>query len=138
MHKLQVLDRYIVRNERIEEGGDTIGFQAMRHLLKLRARPDAVFCYNDLTAIGAIEAVLQAGLRVPEDVAVIGCGNFRYSPYLRVPLSSIDQNTAELGRLAGEMALVLSLQTGSVPGPVLLQPSLVVRQSTRRSQGRCE
>ncbi len=138
MHKLQVLDRYIVRNERIEEGGDTIGFQAMRHLLKLRTRPDAVFCYNDLTAVGAIEAVLQAGLRVPEDVAVIGCGNFRYSAYLRVPLSSIDQNTAELGRLAGEMALVLSIQTGSVPGPVLLQPSLVVRQSTRRPQGRRE
>ena len=133
IHKLRVPDGYVVRNERIEEGGDTIGFQAMRHLLNLRTKPDAVFCYNDLTAIGAIEAVLQAGLRVPEDVAVIGCGNFRYSPYLRIPLSSVDQNTAELGRLAGEMALELSLQSGTVPRSVVLKPSLVVRQSTRRS-----
>jgi LacI family transcriptional regulator len=132
IHKLRVLDSYVVRNEKIEEGGDTIGFQAMRQLLDLRTRPDAVFCYNDLTAIGAIEAVLQAGLRVPEDIAVIGCGNFRYSPYLRIPLSSVDQNTAELGRLAGEMALELSLQSGTVPHSVVLKPSLVVRQSTRR------
>ena len=133
MHKLKMPDSYIVRNERIEEGGDVIGFNAMQRLLRLRTRPDAVFCYNDLTAIGTIEAVLQAGLRVPEDVAVIGCGNFRYSAYLRVPLSSIDQSTAELGRLAGEMALELSRQPNSVPRSALLQPSLVVRESSRRS-----
>jgi LacI family transcriptional regulator len=123
---------YIVRNERIEEGGDAIGYQAMRRLLKLRSKPDAIFCYNDLTAVGAIEAVLQAGLRVPEDVAVIGCGNFRYAGYLRVPLSSIDQSTTELGRLAGKMALELSSKPLSAPRSALLQPSLVVRASTQR------
>jgi LacI family transcriptional regulator len=131
--KLKVLSAYIVRNERIEESGDAIGFQAMRQLLKLRSKPDAVFCYNDLTAIGAIEAVLQAGLRVPEDVAVIGCGNFRYAAYLRVPLSSIDQGTAELGRLAGEMALQLGHRPNSVLTSTLLQPTLVVRESTQRT-----
>lgn len=131
-HKLKVLEGYIVRNSRIEEGGDTIGFQAMQRLLRLRSKPDAVFCYNDLTAVGAIEAVLQAGLRVPEDVAVIGCGNFRYAGYLRVPLSSIDQSTMELGRLAGEMALELSSQPSATPRSALLQPSLVVRASTQR------
>jgi LacI family transcriptional regulator len=130
-HKLKLPAGYVVRNQRIEEGGDAIGFQAMRQLLKLRSKPDAVFCYNDLTAVGAIEATLQAGLRVPEDVAVIGCGNFRYAGYLRVPLSSIDQSTTELGRLAGEMALELSRQPLSAPHSVLLQPSLVVRESTR-------
>ena len=131
-HKLKVPEGYIVRNSRIEEGGDTIGFQAMQRLLRLRSKPDAVFCYNDLTAVGAIEAVLQAGLRVPEDVAVIGCGNFRYAGYLRVPLSSIDQSTMELGRLAGEMALELSSQPSATPRSALLQPSLVVRASTQR------
>lgn len=133
MHKLKMPDSYILRNEGIEEGGDAIGFQAMRQLLRLRTKPDAVFCYNDLAAIGAIEAVLQAGLCVPEDVAVIGCGNFRYSAYLRVPLSSIDQGTAELGRLAGEMALELTRQPSSVPRSALLQPTLVVRESTQRA-----
>ena len=133
-HRLQMLDGYMIRHERIEEGGDTIGFQAMGQFLELQSRPDAVFCYNDLTAIGAIEAVLEAGLRVPEDVAVIGCGNFRYASYLRVPLSSIDQGTTELGRLAGEMALELSRSPDLARRSVLLQPSLVARESTGRGQ----
>src|ERR1700734_1059576 len=83
-------ENYIVVRERMEESGDTVGFQTMQELLKLESRPDAVFCYNDLMAIGAIEATLQTGLRVPEDIAFIGCGNLRYANYLRVPLVSID------------------------------------------------
>jgi LacI family transcriptional regulator len=119
-----------VRNERVEESGDAVGFRAAQKLLGLRSRPDAIFCYNDLTAVGAIEAVIRAGLRVPEDVAIIGCGNFRYAGYLRVPLTSIDQSTVELGRIAGEMALELSARPLASPRSVLLQPSLVVREST--------
>jgi LacI family transcriptional regulator len=89
-----------------------------------------VFCYNDLTAIGAIEAVFEAGLRVPEDIAIIGCGNLRYANYLRVPLSSIDQSASELGRLAGELALELSAAPDHRPRSVLVPPKLVARAST--------
>ena len=114
----------------MEESGDVVGFQAMQELLKLDPRPDAVFCYNDLTAIGAIEATFQAGLRVPEDIAVIGCGNLRYANYLRVPLSSIDHGTAELGRIAGEFALELSAKPEQDPKSTLVASTLVVRSST--------
>jgi LacI family transcriptional regulator len=114
----------------MEESGDVVGFQAMQELLKLDPRPDAVFCYNDLTAIGAIEATFQAGLRVPEDIAVIGCGNLRYANYLRVPLSSIDHGTAELGRIAGEFALELSAKPEQDPKSILVASTLVVRTST--------
>jgi LacI family transcriptional regulator len=130
-HGRKLPENFVVKNELVEEGGDAVGFRAMQLLLKLRNRPDAVFCYNDLTAIGAIEAVLQVGLEVPKDVAVIGCGNFRYAGYLRVALSSIDQGTIELGRIAGEMALELSALPRSTPRSVVLQPSLVIRASTR-------
>lgn len=129
-HRLKAPASYIVRNERVEESGDAVGFRAAQRLLRLRSRPDAIFCYNDLTAVGAMEAAVQAGVRVPEDVAVIGCGNFRYAGYLRVPLSSIDQSTVELGRIAGEMALELSARPLAAPRSVLLQPTLVVREST--------
>ena len=128
--RLPVPEGYVVSRERVEETGDAVGFQAMQDLLRQQPRPDAVFCYNDLTAVGAIEAVAEAGLRVPEDVALIGCGNFRYARYLRVPLSSIDHGTAELGRIAGELALDLSANPEQPPRSVILQPSLVVRQST--------
>jgi LacI family transcriptional regulator len=133
--RLPTPEGYIIVRERMEESGDRVGFQAMQELLKLRTRPDAVFCYNDLTAIGAIEATLQAGLRVPEDVALIGCGNLRYANYLRVPLSSIDHGTTELGRIAGEFALELSADPERAPKSVLLPSTLVARESTVGSSG---
>jgi len=123
-------DNYVVSRERVEESGDHIGFQLMQDLLKLQPRPDAVFCYNDLTAVGAIDATLQAGLRVPEDIAFIGCGNIRYANYLRVPLSSIDHGTLELGRLAGELALDLSGNLEQDPRTILVPSKLVAREST--------
>ena len=123
-------ENYVIERERVEEKGDDAGFQAMQELLLLDPRPDAVFCYNDLTAVGAMEATLQAGLRVPEDIAFIGCGNFRYADYLRVPLSSVDQGTAEMGRIAGEFALELSTKPEQPPRSVLTPSKVVVRQST--------
>jgi LacI family transcriptional regulator len=128
--RFAALENYIIVRERMEESGDVVGFQAMQELLKLDPRPDAVFCYNDLTAIGAIEATFQAGLRVPEDIAVIGCGNLRYANYLRVPLSSIDHGTAELGRIAGEFALELSAKPEQDLKSILVASTLVVRKST--------
>jgi len=129
---LSTPESYVVARERTEESGDQVGFNAMQELLELNPRPDAVFCYNDLTAIGAIEATLQAGLRVPEDIAFIGCGNLRYAKYLRVPLSSIDHGTAELGRLAGELAMELSAKPEQEPQSVLAPSTLVVRESSVR------
>ena len=121
---------YVVAYEKTEESGDAVGFQAMQALLKLKHCPDAVFCYNDLTALGAMDATLQAGLRIPEDIAFIGCGNLRYANYLRVPLSSIDHGTAELGRIAGEFALELSAHPEQEPKSILLPSRVVARASS--------
>lgn len=127
---LEVRTEAIVRTSRVEELGDEAGYSAMRQLMRLDPRPDAVFCYNDLTAIGAIQAVLDAGLRVPEDVAVIGFGNVRYSKYLRVPLTSMEQNNSELGQLAAELALELVKENLHAPKSVQLKPRLIARAST--------
>ena len=128
--RLVLPETYIVTNEGVEETGDSVGFQAMQQLLKQKPRPDAVFCYNDLTAVGAMEATLQAGLRVPEDIAFIGCGNFRYADYLRVPLSSIDHGIVELGKIAGEFALSLATNPDQPPRSVTVPSKLVVRRSS--------
>jgi LacI family transcriptional regulator len=132
---LTVPESYVVVRERVEEAGDAVGFEVMQELLKIKPRPDAVFCYNDLTAVGAIEATLQAGLRVPEDIAFIGCGNLRYANYLRVPLSSIDHGTAELGKIAGKFALELSAKPEQEPRSILVPSTLVVRESTIGTTG---
>jgi LacI family transcriptional regulator len=120
----------VVTLERFEETGDLAGYQAMRTLLARKLRPDAVFCYNDLTAVGAIQATLDAGLRIPEDIAFVGCGNLRYAPYLRVPLTSIDHSTERMGQLAGSLAVQLAHRADPPPEVTLLQPTLVVRQSS--------
>ncbi len=110
------------------------GREAMRQLLKLDPRPDGVFCFNDPTALGALSAIFAAGLRVPEDIAVIGCGNLHYDDALAVPLSSVDQQSTLIGQRAASLVLKL-IQAKSPPQPtsVILEPEVVVRASTRRS-----
>lgn len=120
----------IMLRSHFEETGDLAGYQCMQTLLRSARRPDAVFCYNDLTAIGAIKATLEAGLRVPEDIAFVGCGNMRYSDYLQVPLSSIDQNTVALGEAAANLALELDKSPEQPPKSILVEPKLVVRRSS--------
>jgi LacI family transcriptional regulator len=109
------------------------GADLMRQLLTLKPRPDGVFCYNDPMAIGAIHAILDAGLRVPEDIAVIGSGNLHYDTELRVPLSSIDQQTEQIGERAARLTLSL-LESKTPPRyrTIILQPQLVIRASTDR------
>jgi LacI family transcriptional regulator len=89
-----------------------------------------VFCYNDLTAIGAMQATIEAGLSIPEDVAFVGCGNVRYSDSLRIPLSSIDQSTGHLGECAANLALELIRDRTQAPQHICLEPRLVVRSSS--------
>lgn len=131
-HQMQSPDERIVTLERVEELGDEAGYEAMNELLKLPTRPDAVFCYNDLTAIGAMEAARAAGLEIPGDVAFVGAGNLRYAKYLRVPLTSIDQQPETLGRRAGELALEVMNKPDMPSATVLLPPKLVVRESSVR------
>lgn len=131
--QIESLDELIVTRERVEESGDEAGYQAMQELLALRSRPDAVFCYNDLTAIGAMEAVRAAGLAVPHDVAFVGTGNLRYAKYLRVPLTSIDQEPELLGLRAGELALEMMAKPDLASRTLLLPPRLVVRESSART-----
>ena len=107
----------------------------MRQLLSLTPRPDGVFSYNDPMAIGAIRAVLDAGLRVPEDIAVIGAGNLYYDSELIVPLSSIDQQTMQIGQRTARLALSL-MESKNRPRnrTIIIQPQLVVRASSERKR----
>jgi LacI family transcriptional regulator len=115
-----------------DEDSQTLGRKAMRQLLKLDPKPDGVFCYNDPTAMAAMNVILEAGLRIPEDIAIIGCGNVHYDPSLRVPLSSVDQQCAAIGERAAKLALNLIESKGVRPKTMLLEPKVVARASTKR------
>ena len=133
-HGLAPLEGYVVTGRSADDAGDVSGYEAMRKLLALDPRPDGVFCYNDPVAMGAMKAILESGRRIPEDIAVIGCGNVRYADLLRVPLSSVDQSSAAIGERAAKLALSLIESAAPMrPKKVLLEPTLVVRASTERA-----
>jgi LacI family transcriptional regulator len=130
--RMMMPEGYIVHRRHSDDSGDTTGCQAMEKLLKLRPRPDAVFCLNDPAAIGAMNAIIAAGLRIPEDVALIGAGNIRYAESFRVPLSSIDVSCRALGEQAGNLAIQLAANKRTVkPKAIVVKPKLIVRDSSR-------
>jgi len=123
-------NEFVLPNLSTEKADDQAGYDLMKALLKRRSPPDGVFCHNDVIAIGAMKAALDAGLAIPDDIALVGFDNVSYSQYLQIPLSSVDQRTAQLGEAAAQ--LVLDLVTGKTDGPhnILLSPNLVIRQSS--------
>jgi LacI family transcriptional regulator len=113
---------------------DDSGHDAMLTLLKKKPIPDGVFCYNDPVAIGAMRAISEAGLKVPDDIAVVGAGNVHYSDFLAVPLTTVDQGTSEIGKRAANLLLErIGSKRSLRPRKILIVPKLVIRQSTRRS-----
>jgi LacI family transcriptional regulator len=89
--------------------------------------------------MSAMNYALDQGLRIPEDIAVIGCGNLHYDDSLRVPLSSIDQHSRRIGAEAARIALViLKSKVPPKPESVVLRPELIVRASTQRRVARRE
>lgn len=111
------------------------GFEATQRLLEVKPRIDGIFCFDDTLAVGTIEAVLAAGLRIPEDVAIIGCGNIPSGAALRLPLSTMDQNTEELGGKTTKLTLSLMQKSAkaALPRRVILKPRLVIRATTTRT-----
>lgn len=134
-NKLMPPPGYVSTPRRVDVQSRESGAELMKQLLALHPRPDGVFCYNDPLAIGAIHTILDAGLRVPEDIAVIGSGNLHYDTELRVPLSSIDQQTELIGERTARLTLSL-LETKVHPRPkvFMLEPQLVVRASTEKKR----
>jgi LacI family transcriptional regulator len=127
---------FAVSAEYIVEAGyqDETGYDAMVRLLRVTPRPDGVFCYNDPVAIGGMKAIADAGLNVPNDIAIVGAGNVHYSDVLAVPLTTIDQGTTEIGRRAAELLLAETESKRKInPTKVLIAPRLLVRKSTQRT-----
>lgn len=96
-------------------------------------RPDAVFCVNDLLAVGVLQALVLAGVEVPDEMALIGYDDIDFAAAAMVPLTTIGQPEQAMGRTAVE--LLLEHLDGGPAREVLFTPELVVRSSTRAGSG---
>jgi len=130
---MKIIDDYIIAEPKVDVDSRRHGAEAMGRLLSRKPRPDGVFCLNDPLAVGAMTRALDEGLKIPEELAIIGCGNLHYDDALRVPLSSIDQQSRRIGEEAARITLgILNSKTTRKPEKVFLEPQLVVRASTQR------
>jgi LacI family transcriptional regulator len=128
---------YIVAHDRLDESARSAGYHATKKLLALKPRPDGIFCFSDAIAIGSMNAILEKGLRIPEDIAIVGCANVHYASFLRVSLTSVDQQSVAIGQRAARLAMsMLDSRSPSKPKTILLEPTLVVRDSTKKSSQR--
>lgn len=93
-------------------------------------RPDGVFAGNDLVAIGLLQALIAAGIRVPTDIGLIGYDDIPFAQAAVVPLSSIRQPAEDIGAEAMQILLAHATDSGIKPRHVVFQPDLVVRAST--------
>jgi LacI family transcriptional regulator len=105
------------------------GFEAMQSLLTCEARPQAVFIGNDAMAVGAYQALYQAGLRVPDDIAVVGYDDIELARYMTPPLTTIHQPKDELGELAIDVLIHRMAQPGLQQQRLQLTPVLMERGS---------
>lgn len=105
------------------------GADAMTQLLGLRERPDAVFCFNDTLAIGALHSIAMAGLSVPDDIAVVGFDNAPASQYSYPPLTTIEPGTEQIAKNAVDMLWARVNGSADPPREIFTDCSLVVRRS---------
>ena len=92
--------------------------------------PDAIFAGNDLIALGVLQSLTLAGVRVPDDVAIIGYDDIDFAASAAIPLSSIRQPRDEMGLAAADALLEVIADPGAPIRNIVLEPELVVRRST--------
>ena len=122
---IEVIDvPHLATDDGLEAGGRVVALPAAE-------RPDAIFAANDMVAIGVLTQLLRHGIRVPEDVAIVGFDDVTQARQSVVPLTSVRQPGYEIGRAAGA-ALIRQLTdpTGELPAPTPFAAELVVREST--------
>jgi LacI family transcriptional regulator len=112
------------------------GKECMKKLLSLPVRPDAVFSSSDYSAMGAMQAVRENNIRIPEEMALVGFGNEPFTWFSEPQLSTVDQRSKEMGNAAAEIFLeqVNSRNKIFIPKKTVLKPELIIRSSSLRKK----
>ena len=111
------------------------GYAAMQAFIQGGERPDAVFAANDVMAVGALLALKEAGLSVPDDVAVMGFDDIPIARFTSPPLSTLRVGVYEIGRRGLEMLAAIFDDTDAPSDNIVISPELVVRESASKGRG---
>jgi len=115
-----------------DDFGETSGYVATRKLLNMETRPTSIFSAGNLITFGALHAFAEEGVSVPEDISLVSFDDEIYSPYLSTPMTTIAQQTDEMGRVAVELLFDQIERHRKYPAePILLSTQLIPRNSVR-------
>ena len=119
----------------IHDSTPLLGYPFGKQLLERKVPFTALFAYNDISALGAIRAFQEAGLRVPQDISVIGFDDIQGAAYSSPSLTTVRQPLAHMGSLAAQTLLARIEGEKESPPEILIEPELVVRHSTAKAPG---
>lgn len=108
------------------------GISAFREAMSLKNKPEAFFCAGDFAALGVMQAALERGARIPEDIGISGFANEPFTAFLKPALTTVDQRGAEMGKIVAEMFIACK-QNNSSPMDCeqrILKPRLIIRDSS--------
>lgn len=135
-YKTALKEAGIKFNSKFVEHGDfnqDFAYFNTEELLKFKNRPDAIFAMSDRLALGALLCIRKFGLRIPEDIGLIGFNNEPITTLLSPTVSTIDQPAFEMGKLATRMFIQMINNKDFSPENIILKPKLIERESTQKS-----
>jgi DNA-binding LacI/PurR family transcriptional regulator len=107
-----------------------VGYPVVKELLARKHPFTALFAYNDISAIGAIWAIRQAGLRIPEDISIVGFDDIPGAQFANPSLTTVKQPLHRMGEIAAQAVVEQIEETGEYKPEILIEPEFVVREST--------
>jgi LacI family transcriptional regulator len=119
----------IVRLE-IDDPSPQLGYPYAKQLLARKKPFTALFAYNDISAIGGIRAIQEEGLRVPEDISVLGFDDIPWAAFNTPSLSTVRQPLAKMGEIAAETVIGMIEENREHQAEIAIEPTLIVREST--------
>ena len=127
MKKVKLQAEIVIGSGSFTEAG---GYQAARELLERNPRPTAIFAANDLAAIGAMNAIEESGLRIPQDISLVGYDNTSLAAMRHLSLTTVHQPRLDIGQMAMDLLVERIRGVRVKPRRVVLGPTLVVRSTT--------
>jgi LacI family transcriptional regulator len=124
-----VIDPDLVTQLQVDSPTPEPGYDVTKSLLAKYRHFTAMFAFNDISAIGAIRALLDSGIKVPSDVSVIGFDDIQNAAFQNPRLTTIRQPLRRMGELAAE-TLLKRIRGGEYPKIIAVEPELIVREST--------
>jgi len=125
----KIKEKIILKGNYTEESG----YKLAKEILKMKDKVSAILCANDLIAIGAIHCFIENRVKVPDDISIIGFGNYKISKFARVPLTTVSLPVEDMGKKLAELVMKKLKEKDSIKNEKIILPTeLIIRKSVKR------